>query len=66
MADFCKQCSEELFGEDHGDLKGMGGGETLPEGHGWVALCEGCGPALVDNDGRCTADHCDKKHGLQK
>ena len=58
MADFCKECSIEQFGEDFGDLKGLGNGRTLPEGCGWPALCEGCGEViLVDSDGlRLAAD----------
>lgn len=51
MADFCKACSIDLFGEDCGDLAGLGDGTPLPEGHGWTALCETCGPILVDDKG---------------
>ena len=29
MADFCKQCSIENFGEDSGDLMGLGDGKPL-------------------------------------
>ena len=63
MADFCKQCSLDNFGEDFEDLKGLGEGQNLKPGHGWLVLCEGCGPAIVDAEGRCIAAHCDKKHG---
>lgn len=52
MADFCKECSIELFGEDYGDLKGIGDGTPLEPGYGWTALCENCGPILVDDEGR--------------
>ncbi|WP_373081964.1 hypothetical protein [Zhongshania sp.] len=66
MSDFCKQCSTEIFGRDIGDLKGLGGKRRLKqwqldEGFGWKALCEGCGPTLVDDDGRCVGQ-CFKGH----
>lgn len=62
MADFCKQCSIDLFGEDFRDLAGIGAarGEELEPGSGWIALCEGCGPTLVDDNGVCMG-HCDKE-----
>ncbi len=63
MADFCKQCSIEVFGEDSGDLVGKGDGSELKPGYGWLALCEGCGQTAVDNDGTCVATKCFKKHG---
>ena len=63
MADFCMQCSIELFGEDCGDLANLYPDEELLPGYGWAVLCEGCGPAIVDYDGRCIAKHCLKKHG---
>ena len=51
MADFCRQCSLALFGEDFGDLANLGDGRDLGPGEGWPALCEGCGPILVDIEG---------------
>jgi len=53
MADFCKSCSIEMFGKDHGDLKNLGGkdAEPLQPGFGYQALCENCGPILVDEEG---------------
>ena len=56
MADFCKQCSIVLFGKDFGDLANLGNGKPLPKDHGWSALCDECGPILVDNEGRCISD----------
>ncbi len=50
MADFCMECSIEIFGEDFGDLAGLGNGETLPAGHGWSCLCEGCGYMILVDD----------------
>ena len=63
MADFCKQCSEEIFGEDSRELADLGGKEKLEPGYGWIVLCEGCGPTRVDDDGKCMCSDCDKKHG---
>jgi hypothetical protein len=62
MADFCSQCSIELFGEDFKDLANLGNGKPLRENFGWMAICEGCGHTVVDNDGKCVAKWCDKKH----
>lgn len=48
MADFCKQCSQEMFGQDSEDLKGLcKRNEVVP------ALCEGCGSTMVDSEGTC-------------
>lgn len=63
MADFCKQCSEELFDEDFKELAGLGDGSKLEPGFGWPALCEGCGPTTVNDDGICTAKNCLRQHG---
>lgn len=62
MADFCKQCSIENFGEDFGDLAGLGNGSPLKPGEGWAVLCEGCGPTCVDDEGECIAKNCLLKH----
>jgi predicted nucleic-acid-binding Zn-ribbon protein len=62
VADFCKQCSIEIFGEDHGDLKGIGEyRDKLPDidnSLGWFAICEGCGYTIVDDDGQCISKDC--------
>lgn len=58
MADFCKQCSEDNFNEDFGDLRGLVEGEDL-----CVTLCEGCGICIVDKDGKCVSKDCMKHHG---
>lgn len=58
MADFCKQCSINNWGEDTGDLAGL----TLPDS--WAkqyanyAWCEGCGPIQVDPEGNCVSKKC--------
>lgn len=48
MADFCRQCSIELFGEDFKDLAGL-----CKEGEVVTVICEGCGYTTVDCDGNC-------------
>lgn len=51
MADFCSQCSKELFGEDFSDLAGLF--EPTAEAQSIPALCEGCGPTAVNAAGEC-------------
>lgn len=61
MADFCVQCSLDHFGKYFGDLSDLGHPNKLPPNMAWPARCEGCGPTLVDDDGRCLAPDCLKK-----
>lgn len=63
MADFCQQCSVELFGEDYKELANLGQGRKLEPGMGWIVLCEGCGPTVVDEDGKCILECCEKHGG---
>lgn len=51
MADFCKQCAEETFGADFGDLS-----EACGDGQVAQVLCEGCGWIYVDHTGRRVSD----------
>lgn len=64
MADFCQQCSIEVFGEDTRDLAGLGDGTPLREGYGWKAICEGCGFTIVDDAGKCINKHCLRNHAV--
>ena len=66
MAEFCKQCSEELFGKDFGDLKDITKQEDVDLGMYCVVICEGCGITQVDPDGKCVCDNCLKNHGLME
>lgn len=51
MADFCKQCSIDIFGEDFRELANITTPEeTAKELYAHV-LCEECGPILVDHNG---------------
>lgn len=65
MADFCSQCSLELFGEDFKDLAGLGGDTPKPPGYGYAVLCEGCGYIFVNEEGYCVSPAC-IKHGDNK
>lgn len=52
MADFCKQCTEELFDDLCGnDFAGLTTPEDTVQGLYAVVLCEGCGPCQVDHTG---------------
>ena len=61
MADFCKQCSIDLFGKDYGDLSGLCTKFDNVKGLYACVTCEGCGPNQVDWEGRCIS-HCYNKH----
>lgn len=51
MADFCKECSIEIFREDFKDLANISTPEDTEKGLYAHALCEGCGFILVDHTG---------------
>lgn len=53
MADFCKLCSINLFGEDFRDMAGLLTQKQQAEGRAAAALCEGCGRCYVDVEGKC-------------
>lgn len=55
MADFCLQCNLDLYFGPYSDFDGMG---DPPPGKGWLVLCEGCGPTVVDGRGMCIAADC--------
>lgn len=65
MADFCKQCSIDVFGEDHRDMAGLTTPKDTAEGLFMAVLCEDCGMCLVNHEGECVSKDCDKKHGLE-
>jgi len=62
MADFCKQCSIEMFGKDYGDFKGISSEEDTKNDLYPLVLCEGCGPIQVDHEGKCVSPDCVGKH----
>lgn len=60
MVGCCKSCSMTLYGEDREDFSGMVSRALVEEGYGLLAICDECGPLLVDADGqRITAQLCD-------
>lgn len=61
MADFCKLCSIELFGQDERDLANLNPKVTLGPGEGFAVICEGCGFVYVNHEGECLG--CDKHEG---
>lgn len=64
MADFCKQCGTDMFGEENSnDMAGITEPEKWAEGLVAVVICEGCGPTGVDPAGNCVSAHCLKQHG---
>lgn len=64
MADFCKQCSMDYFGEDMRELAGQTTeDDTRAELYAEV-ICEGCGFIQVDHEGRCVSLNCEV-HGKE-
>jgi len=58
MADYCKQCSIEIFGEDFGELAGLLTPDDDNKELAALALCEGCGVIQVSSDGSCVSSDC--------
>jgi hypothetical protein len=65
MADFCQQCTMTTFGPETRDLAGLSTPEDTVKGLYAVVLCEGCGPTLVDHEGKCMCEDCLEGHGKQ-
>lgn len=57
MAEFCEDCSQEIFGEES-DFKGIQTKEDTDNGIATWVLCEGCGMILVDHLGKCINKDC--------
>ena len=51
MADYCKQCSIGNFGQDFEELAKLLPEEKYTSEIGALALCECCGPIVVDYEG---------------
>ena len=67
MADFCKQCTLELFGSDMpNDMAGITSKEDWKQGLSCLVLCEDCGPCQVDPEGNCISPDCLKSHGFKE
>tara|TARA_Y100001963_G_scaffold118777_1_gene165541 strand:- start:132 stop:314 length:183 start_codon:yes stop_codon:yes gene_type:complete len=53
MADFCLDCTHEMFGDEFpSDFKGLLSQEEFEEGYLLPVLCEGCGYIWVDPQGQ--------------
>ncbi|GEM_PF-3445551 len=48
----CKSCSIANHGLDREDFAGFLAPALAAEGYGLLAVCEECGPVLVDGDGK--------------
>ena len=60
MADFCRQCTIVVFGEEYADKNDMQG---LCEPDEMAAvLCEHCGHTWVDNEGVCLGNCLEPEH----
>ena len=65
MADFCKQCSIDMFATDLEDLANITDEADTARGLFHLCICEGCGEALVDHTGKCVSKNCLCKHGKE-
>ncbi len=61
MADFCTQCSRNMFGKDYGDMRGLSHPIDTCFKLYPVVLCEGCGATQVNHRGECI-HHNEKNH----
>ena len=59
MADFCKRCYADMFGEGQtNDMAGVTKPEDWDQGLAVSVICEGCGPIQVDPEGNCVSQDC--------
>lgn len=65
MADFCKLCSIDNFGEDFGEMAGISSEADTRAGRFAGVLCEDCGLIQVDREGQCVSLDCLKRHGIE-
>lgn len=65
MADYCKQCSIDIFGEDFRELAGLttAADEASDPPLYALVICEGCGTTQVTRDGSCMGHCMVKEHG---
>mgnify|MGYP000791625299 FL=1 len=62
MAEFCKTCSEEMFGKAGKDFAGLVSEHEFKEqGLAASVLCEGCGFIYVDNTGHRVKSNSNKE-----
>ena len=58
MADFCKQCSIDHFGQDFRELAGLSKPQDTANKLYANVICEGCGHIQVDHEGVCVTTNC--------
>jgi hypothetical protein len=63
MADFCKQCSMDVFGEDFGEMANLTTPEQTAKGLFATVICEDCGVVQVDHEGNCITHEKRPQHG---
>lgn len=61
MADFCKKCSEKMFGEDFKELAGISTEQNDKDELYASVICEGCGFIQVNSKGECISEDCLEK-----
>lgn len=52
MAEFCKECSINMWGRDLGEFSNLISEDKVKEGYGALVCCEGCGVIRVDHTGK--------------
>ena len=62
MSDFCHQCAKDM-NMDTDDLAELITQEQAHRGLTAIAICEGCGPTIVDHMGYCQSKNCIESHG---
>ena len=58
MADFCRNCSLNMFDKDFQELADISTEADTESGIYAVVLCESCGPIQVDHRGVCVTSDC--------
>lgn len=58
MSEFCKQCSEIIFGQDFEEFKGLVSEKDDEDGMVAIVCCEGCGVTEVNSKGECVRANC--------
>ena len=62
MADFCTECSMEMFNKDFEELAGLSTAEDTKNDLFPCVICEGCGFIQVDHTGKCISETCLRGH----
>lgn len=66
MADYCKECSVDLFNSDFKELANLSTEEDTKKGLFANVICEGCGFVQVDHTGKCLGGaNCTEGHSYE-